>query len=157
MKAVRIHEFGGPEVLKYEDAPDPILRKDQVLVRVRACALNHLDLWARSGLKGITFPHILGSDVAGEVVESGEYITDVKPGTRVLVTTKTSHTTTIDELAGQKIVIRMETDLTTGKSTVSFQPEHLPRIESMAFTGNREMTTDGARATFSSAVRCGKR
>ena len=85
MKAVRIHEFGGPEVLKYEDAPDPVLHKDQVLVRVRACSLNHLDLWARAGLKGITFPHILGSDVAGEVVESGEYITDLKPGTRVLL------------------------------------------------------------------------
>ena len=85
MKAVRIHEFGGPEVLKYEDAPDPVLRKDQVLVRVRACSLNHLDLWARGGLKGITFPHILGSDVAGEVVESGEYISDIKPGTRVLL------------------------------------------------------------------------
>ena len=85
MKAVRIHEFGGPEVLKYEDAPDPVLRKDQVLVRVRACALNHLDLWVRGGLKGVTFPHILGSDVAGEVVESGEYITDINPGTRVLL------------------------------------------------------------------------
>src|ERR1035438_301378 len=53
MKAVRIHEFGGPEVLKYEEIPDPILRKDQVLVRVRACALNHLDLWVRMGLPGV--------------------------------------------------------------------------------------------------------
>ena len=85
MKAVRIHEFGGPEVLKYEDAPDPVLRKDHVLVRVRACALNHLDLWVREGLRGVTLPHILGSDVAGEVVEAGEYIRDVKPGTRVLL------------------------------------------------------------------------
>ena len=85
MKAVRIHEFGGPEVLKYEDAPDPVLRKDQALVRVRACALNHLDLWVRAGLRGVKLPHILGSDVAGEVVESGEYISDIKPGTRVLL------------------------------------------------------------------------
>ena len=85
MKAVRIHEFGGPEVLKYEDIPDPQLRKDQVLVRVRACALNHLDLWVRKGLPGIKLPHILGSDVAGEVVEAGEYITEMKPGTRVLL------------------------------------------------------------------------
>jgi len=85
MKAVRIHEFGGPEVLKYEDAPDPALRKDYVLVRVRACALNHLDLWVREGLRGVKLPHILGSDIAGEVAEAGEYITGVKPGTRVLL------------------------------------------------------------------------
>ena len=68
MKAVRIHEFGGPEVLKYEEVPDPELRKDQVLVRVRACALNHLDLWVRMGLPGVKLPHILGSDVAGEEI-----------------------------------------------------------------------------------------
>ncbi|HEY4962977.1 MAG TPA: zinc-binding dehydrogenase [Candidatus Limnocylindrales bacterium] len=85
MKAVRIHEFGGPEVLKYEDVPDPELRKDYVLVRIRACALNHLDLWVRKGLPGVKLPHILGSDIAGEVVECGEYIDDLKPGTRVLL------------------------------------------------------------------------
>ena len=85
MKAVRIHEFGGPEVLKYEDVPDPELRKDFVLVRVRACALNYLDLWVRKGLPGVKLPHILGSDIAGEVVECGEYIDDLKPGTRVLL------------------------------------------------------------------------
>lgn len=85
MKAVRIHEFGGPEVLKYEDAPDPKPRKDQVLVRVRASALNHLDLWVRQGLPGVNLPHILGSDIAGEIVEVGEYITDFKAGQRVLL------------------------------------------------------------------------
>jgi NADPH:quinone reductase-like Zn-dependent oxidoreductase len=85
MKAVRIHQFGGPEVLTYEDVPDPKPRKDQVLVRVRACALNHLDLWVRKGLPGINLPHILGSDIAGEIVEVGEYITDFKPGQRVLL------------------------------------------------------------------------
>jgi NADPH:quinone reductase-like Zn-dependent oxidoreductase len=85
MKAVRLHEFGGPEVLRYEDVPDPQLRKDQVLVRVRACALNHLDLWVRKGLPGIKLPHILGSDVAGEIVEVGEYVTGLKAGQRVLL------------------------------------------------------------------------
>src|SRR5882724_2831067 len=85
MKAVRIHEFGGPEVLRYEDVPDPILRKNYILVRVRACALNHLDLWIRKGLPGITLPHILGSDVSGEIVDVGEYVTGFKPGQRVLV------------------------------------------------------------------------
>ena len=85
MKAVRIHQFGGPKVLVYEDVPDPKPRNDQVLIRVRACALNHLDLWARKGLPGVNLPHILGSDVAGEIVEAGEYIIDLKPGQRVLL------------------------------------------------------------------------
>jgi NADPH:quinone reductase-like Zn-dependent oxidoreductase len=85
MKAVRIHQFGGPEVLTYEDVPDPQLRKDQVLVRVRACALNHLDAWVRKGLPGVKLPHVLGSDIAGEVVESGEYISGFKAGQRVLL------------------------------------------------------------------------
>jgi NADPH:quinone reductase-like Zn-dependent oxidoreductase len=85
MKAVRIHQFGGPEVLTYEDIPDPQLRKDQVLVKVKACSLNHLDLWVRKGLPGVTLPHILGSDIAGEVVEVGEYVSGIKPGQRVLV------------------------------------------------------------------------
>jgi NADPH:quinone reductase-like Zn-dependent oxidoreductase len=85
MKAVRIHQFGGPEVLTYEDVADPRLRKDQVLIRVRACSLNHLDIWVRKGLPGVNLPHILGSDVAGEIVEVGEYIADLKPRQRVLL------------------------------------------------------------------------
>jgi NADPH:quinone reductase-like Zn-dependent oxidoreductase len=85
MKAVRIHQFGGPEVLMYEDVPDPQLRKNQVLVRVRACALNHLDIWVRKGLPGVNLPHILGSDIAGEVVEVGEYVSGIKTGQRVLL------------------------------------------------------------------------
>jgi len=85
MKAVRIHQFGGPEVLRYEGAPDPPLRKDQVLVRVRACAMNHLDLWVREGLPGVRLPHILGSDIAGEVVETGEYVSGISVGQRVLI------------------------------------------------------------------------
>jgi NADPH:quinone reductase-like Zn-dependent oxidoreductase len=85
MKAVRIHEFGGPEVLRYEDVPDPKPRKDQVLIRVKACAMNHLDIWVRKGLPGVNLPHILGSDIAGEMVEVGEYVTGFKPGQRVLL------------------------------------------------------------------------
>jgi len=85
MKAVRYHEFGGPEVLRYEDAPDPVLRKDQVLVRVKACALNHLDLWCRKGLPGLKLPHINGSDVSGDVAEVGEYVKGISVGQRVLL------------------------------------------------------------------------
>jgi len=85
MKAVRMHQFGGPEVLVYEDVPDPQLRKDQVLVRVKACSLNHIDVWARKGLPGVKLPHILGADIAGVVEEAGEYTTGLTSGQRVLV------------------------------------------------------------------------
>jgi NADPH:quinone reductase-like Zn-dependent oxidoreductase len=85
MKAVRIHQFGGPEVLSYEDVPDPKPRKDQVLIRVRACSMNHLDIFVRGGLPGVNLPHIMGSDIAGEIVEVGEYVTDLKVGQRVLI------------------------------------------------------------------------
>jgi NADPH:quinone reductase-like Zn-dependent oxidoreductase len=87
MKVVRIHEHGGPEVLRYEDVPEPQPRPDQVLVRVRACALNHLDLWVRGGIPGMKFalPHVLGSDIAGEVVAVGDLCQRVTPGWRVVL------------------------------------------------------------------------
>jgi NADPH:quinone reductase-like Zn-dependent oxidoreductase len=87
MKAARLHQHGGPEVLVYDDVPDPKIRPDQVLVRVRACALNHLDLFVRAGIPGMKFPlpHILGSDIAGEVVAVGDLCERVKPGCRVLL------------------------------------------------------------------------
>src|SRR5579872_7361309 len=87
MKAARIHQHGGPEVLIYEDVPDPAIKANEVLVRVRACALNHLDLFVRAGIPGIQYhmPHILGSDIAGEVVEVGALCERVKPGWRVLL------------------------------------------------------------------------
>lgn len=85
MKAVRLHEYGGPEVLRYEDVPDPKPRADQVLLRVRACAMNHLDLWVRKGTTKSPLPHILGSDIAGEIVEAGEYVSGFRTGQRVLL------------------------------------------------------------------------
>src|SRR5260370_29558382 len=85
MKAVRIYQFGGPEVLTYEDVADAQARKDEVLVRVKACSLNHLDVWVRKGLPGVKLPHILGSDIAGEIAEIGEYVTGFIFGQRVLV------------------------------------------------------------------------
>ncbi|MCH7472484.1 zinc-binding dehydrogenase [bacterium] len=73
MKAVRFHEHGGPEVLIYEDAPVPQIGPGDALIKVRACALNHLDLSLRRGLPGVTIslPHILGCEVAGEVAATG--------------------------------------------------------------------------------------
>ncbi len=86
MKAVRFHQHGGPEVLKYEDAPDPKIQANEVLVKVKACALNHLDVWLRMGTRWkLSMPHIVGSDIAGEVAEVGSVVTRVKPGDRVLL------------------------------------------------------------------------
>ena len=85
MKAVRFHEHGDPSVLRYEDAPDPRPAPGEAVVRVRACALNHLDLWQRRGLERVTipFPHISGADVAGEVVDPGS--SGFAAGARVMV------------------------------------------------------------------------
>ena len=85
MQAIRFHAHGGPEVLRLEEAPDPELAPGEVLVRVRACALNHLDLWERRGLPRveIPLPHISGSDVAGIVVDSKGG--DLPAGTRVML------------------------------------------------------------------------
>jgi NADPH:quinone reductase-like Zn-dependent oxidoreductase len=85
MKAVRFHAHGGPEVLRLEEAPDPVIGPGEALVRVRACALNHLDLWQRRGLRrvAIPLPHISGSDVSGVVVETKGG--DIPVGARVML------------------------------------------------------------------------
>jgi NADPH:quinone reductase-like Zn-dependent oxidoreductase len=87
MDAVRFHEHGGVEVLKFEDAPEPKIQADEVLVKVKACALNHLDLWLRQGVSDwkLQLPHIVGSDISGEVAEAGSLVNRVKAGDRVLL------------------------------------------------------------------------
>jgi NADPH:quinone reductase-like Zn-dependent oxidoreductase len=87
MKAIVIHQHGGPEVLQFADAPVPSIRANDVLVRVRACALNHLDLWVRRGLPNVAIPmpHIPGSDVAGEIAEIGADVTTVRVGQKVVL------------------------------------------------------------------------
>ncbi|HXX23329.1 MAG TPA: zinc-binding dehydrogenase [Terriglobia bacterium] len=87
MQAVRFHEHGGIDVLKYEEAPEPKIEAQEVLVRVKACALNHLDLWLRQGVSDwkLPLPHIVGSDISGEVAEVGPGVKRVKAGERVLL------------------------------------------------------------------------
>ena len=87
MKAVIFRQHGGPDVLEYTDVPEPQIRANEVLVEVKACALNHLDIWVRGGLPGIEIPlpHILGDDVAGVVKQVGELVTWVKAGDEVMV------------------------------------------------------------------------
>jgi NADPH:quinone reductase-like Zn-dependent oxidoreductase len=79
MKAIRIHEDGGPEVLRYEDAPEPEPAPGEVLVRLRAASLNHLDLWIRKGLPSVPKPRILGADGAGVREDTGERVV-INPG-----------------------------------------------------------------------------
>ena len=86
MKAIRIHEFGGPDVLAHEEVQDPVPPAGHVRIRVKACALNHVDVDIREGVSrfDITFPHILGLEVVGEVDELGDGVNDFKVGERVM-------------------------------------------------------------------------
>jgi NADPH:quinone reductase-like Zn-dependent oxidoreductase len=87
MKAVAFHQHGDEQVLQLVELPEPTLSASGVLVRVKAVALNHLDLWVRQGWPGLklNLPHVLGSDIAGVVEKVGPEVTDLKPGTEVLV------------------------------------------------------------------------
>ena len=87
MRAVRIHQHGGPEVLLYEEAPEPALGPTDVLVAVKAVALNRIDLWVRGGLPRlrVQFPHILGADIAGVVAAAGDRVIGVGVGDPVVV------------------------------------------------------------------------
>ncbi len=87
MKAVRFHTFGGREVLKHEDAPTPVAGPGEVVLNLKAAALNHLDLWVRSGLRerNIPLPHIPGSDGSGMVSGLGAGVDWLKEGDRVLI------------------------------------------------------------------------
>jgi NADPH:quinone reductase-like Zn-dependent oxidoreductase len=87
VKAIRIHEDGGPEVLRYEDAPDPVPGSGQVLIELRAASVNALDVWIRKGLPSVPKPRILGADGAGIVVSGDGF----EPGARVLINPGLEH------------------------------------------------------------------
>ena len=74
MKATLFHKHGGPEVLTYGDCDAPKITSDELLIKVKACSINHLDLWIRSGLRGmqINLPHILGCDISGIIDQIGK-------------------------------------------------------------------------------------
>jgi NADPH:quinone reductase-like Zn-dependent oxidoreductase len=85
VKAIRIHEDGGPEVLRYEDVDEPTPASGEVLVALRAASLNHLDVWVRKGLPSVPKPRILGADGAGVVEALGDGVTGFEVGQRVVV------------------------------------------------------------------------
>jgi NADPH:quinone reductase-like Zn-dependent oxidoreductase len=79
VKAIRIHEDGGPEVLRYEDVPEPVPADGEVLVELRAASLNHLDVWIRKGQPSVPKPRILGADGAGVLAGTDERVV-INPG-----------------------------------------------------------------------------
>jgi NADPH:quinone reductase-like Zn-dependent oxidoreductase len=87
MNAVVFHAHGGTDQLRYEAVPDPVPEPGEVLIRVKACALNHLDIWVRQGIPSYTLslPHISGSDVAGVVEAVGDPAAGIVPGQRVFI------------------------------------------------------------------------
>ncbi|MGD8365656.1 MAG: zinc-binding dehydrogenase [Desulfobacterales bacterium] len=87
MKALYFQEHGDLSVIQYGDVSDPSAGPDDVIVRVRACALNHLDIWVRRGWPGLKLgmPHWCGADVAGEIVEVGRNVTGWRAGQAVIV------------------------------------------------------------------------
>ena len=105
MQAVYIETHGGPDVLTYGERPDPAMESNQVKVRVRATALNRLDLYTREGGRGLRRefppPLILGGDCAGDVVEAGSGVSTLKPGDRVVVNPRISCQQCPACLAGQ--------------------------------------------------------
>jgi len=103
VKAVRIHEDGGAEVLRYEDVADPEPAAGEVLVELRAAGLNHLDIWVRKGLPSVPKPRILGADGAGVVAALGEGVDDFAVGERVVLNPGIAHD-------GRIIVVGEHTD-----------------------------------------------
>ncbi|MFC2074882.1 zinc-binding dehydrogenase [Bdellovibrionota bacterium] len=118
MKAVVINKHGGRDVLEYTDIETPKPKANEVLVKIHACALNHLDIWLRKGLPGLKldFPHILGSDIAGEVADFGELVTDLKKGEKVLLNTNTSCEHCEHCLSGNDVLCRQYSILGTVKN-----------------------------------------
>jgi NADPH:quinone reductase-like Zn-dependent oxidoreductase len=95
VKAIVIHEDGGPEVLRYEDVPDPEPGEGEVLVSMRAASLNHLDVWTRKGLPSVPKPRILGADGAGLVAALGSGVQGFEPGQPVVINPGIEHNGTI--------------------------------------------------------------
>lgn len=108
MKATIFQQHGGPEVFEYAEVPPPEIKQNEVLIEVKACALNHLDIFVRKGMPGITIPlpHILGNDIAGVVREAGSLVTWTRPGDEVIVQPGVSCGHCVECLRGQDNLCR---------------------------------------------------
>jgi NADPH:quinone reductase-like Zn-dependent oxidoreductase len=126
VKAVRIHEDGGPEVLRYEDVVDPTPAPGEVLVALRAAGLNHLDIWVRKGLPSAPKPRILGADGAGVVASLGEGARGFAIGDRVVVNPGIAHN-------GRITVIGEHTDGTYCELKALAATQLYPLADSLSF------------------------
>ena len=144
MKAVLFREHGGPETLSYEDLPEPTIGSDDVLVRVKACALNHLDIWIRQGNPAypMTLPHVSGSDAAGIVAQVGGQVDSVTVGQRVFVSPGISCWKCDQCLAGRDNLCRSY-GLVGAKTVVPCHYNTFPPIETdaQAFKSDVESAT----------------
>jgi NADPH:quinone reductase-like Zn-dependent oxidoreductase len=130
VKAIRLHEDGGPEVLRYEDAPDPVPADGEVLVRLEAASLNHLDIWMRKGLPSVPKPRILGADGAGTVAALGAGASGFEIGQAVVLNPGLDDGAHIigehgDGTHAELIAVPAE--------YVHARPEHLSAVEAAAF------------------------
>jgi len=132
VKAVRIHEDGGPEVLRYEEAPDPVPAAGEVLIRLQAASLNHLDLWVRQGLPSVPKPRILGADGAGLVEALGEGVEGFDLGQPVVINPGIEHGARIN-VVGEHMQGTHAELVTIPATNVYPLPERLSFEEAAAF------------------------
>jgi NADPH:quinone reductase-like Zn-dependent oxidoreductase len=146
MKAVVFERFGGPEVLEPREVPDPAPRADEVLVGVKACGINHLDLWVRQGLRGLDLemPHILGNDVVGVALEVGAVVRHVKAGDRVLVCPTLSCGTCPQCLAGDDNLCRQYDVLGRRRNGGYAERVAVPGVNCLPFPENLDWTEAAA-------------
>lgn len=141
MKAIAFRQHGGPEVLEFIELPTPQPRAQEVRVRVKAVALNHLDLWVRKGWPGLKLPlpHVLGSDVAGVIDAVGAEVTGVEVGDEVLVNPGVSCGACEKCLAGDDVLCRryqiIGEDIAGGYAEFVCVPRQnvLPRPKALTF------------------------
>ena len=107
MKAVRIHEHGSEEVLIWEEVSLPEIKDDQVLVEIKAAAINHLDIWVRKGIPGISLPMIIGSDGAGVVAEVGKGVDKFNIGDKI----KLKYDHLINEFIDEKLYAHLASEI----------------------------------------------
>ncbi len=103
VKAIRVHEHGGIDKLVIDTLPAPAPKSSEVVVKIKATSVNHLDIWVRAGIPGVKFPLpiVLGSDGAGVVTETGSEVADLQAGDRVLISPATSCGTCEECLSGR--------------------------------------------------------